>query len=82
MEVRYTITRDQKPTVDQIAMIDAAAERQQELLKQGRKNEVYDEDSPGTDPITTPERYAAMMRAVDERKRRIANKEPLLKVYS
>ena len=33
----------------------------------------YDEDNPPIDPITTPELYNAMMQAVAERNRRIAN---------
>lgn len=74
-EVRYTITRDQKPTKEQIEMINKAAERQEELLAQGRKDEVYDADSPETNPETTPERYAAMMKAVGERNRRIAERK-------
>ena len=61
-EVRYTITKDQKPTKEQIEMIEAARER----------GYVYDEDAPETDPVATPERYAAMMNAVAERNRRIA----------
>ena len=56
-EVRYTITKDQKPTKEQIEMIEAARER----------GYVYDEDAPETDPVATPERYAAMMKAVAER---------------
>lgn len=74
-EVRYTIKRDQKPTREQIKMLEAAEARQEKLLAEGRKDEVYDEDSPETDPAATPERYAAMMRAVGERNRRIADRE-------
>lgn len=60
-EVRYTITKDQKPTQSQIEMIEAARAR----------GYVNDEDAPETDPEKTPERYAAMMKAVEERNRRI-----------
>ena len=61
-EVRYSIHKGQKPTQEQIEMIEAARERGYD----------YDEDAPETDPIETPERYAAMMKAVAERNRRIA----------
>ena len=33
-----------------------------------------DEDNPEIDPIKTPEQYAALMRAVAERNRRVAEK--------
>lgn len=72
-EVKYTISRDQKPTEEQIKMIEEAARKQERLLSQGRKDEVYDEDCPETDPETTPERYEAMMKAVAARNRRIAD---------
>ena len=71
-EVKYTIRPDQKPTAEQSEMIRAARIRQDQLLAEGRKEEVYDEDSPETDPIDTPERYRAMMEAVAQRNRRIA----------
>lgn len=74
-EVRYTITRDQKPTEAQIKMMQEGRKRQDELLAQGRKNEVFDEDCPEIDPETTPERYAAMLKAVGERNRRIAERK-------
>ena len=61
-EVRYSIHKGQKPTQEQIEMIEAAHER----------GYVYDADAPETDPVKTPERYAAMMKAVAERNRRIA----------
>lgn len=60
-EIRYSITRDQKPTAEQIEMIKSAR----------AKGYTYDKDAPETDPIETPERYAAMMAAVEERNRRI-----------
>ena len=34
--------------------------------------EVYDEDNPPIDPVAAPEQYAALMRAVAARNRRIA----------
>ena len=36
--------------------------------------EVYDEENPPIDPVATPEQYAALMRAVAERNRRISGK--------
>ncbi len=72
-EVRYTITKDQRPTLDQEEMIKAARIRQEQLLTEGRKSEVYDEDCPETDSVLTPKRYEAMMNAVAERNRRIAS---------
>ena len=36
--------------------------------------EVYDEDNPPIDPATSPEQYAALMRAVVERNRRITTR--------
>lgn len=61
-KVRYSVSRNQKPTPEQVAMIEAACKREY----------TYDTDSPETDPEKTPERYAAMMNAVAERNRRIA----------
>ena len=61
-EVRYVMERDRKITEEEIAMIEAARELP----------EAYDEDNPPIDPIETPEQYAALMRAVGERNRRIA----------
>ena len=53
-------------------MVQDARIKQEELLREGKKSEVYDEDSPETDPVRTPKRYEAMMNAVAERNRRIA----------
>lgn len=72
-EVRYTITKDQKPTAEEIQMIRSAKKRQDELLAQGKDDEVYDEDCPSTDPDTSPERYQALLKAVGDRNRRIAD---------
>ena len=36
--------------------------------------ETFDADNPPIDPATTPEQYAALMRAVGERNRRIAGR--------
>ncbi|MBO4373857.1 MAG: hypothetical protein J5829_02010 [Lachnospiraceae bacterium] len=73
-DVAYTIDKDQKPTQEQINMIESARKMQDQLLAEGRLSEVYDDDCPETDPVTTPKRYEAMMRAVGQRNRRIAKK--------
>ena len=36
--------------------------------------EEYDEDNPEIDPVKTPELYAALIKAVGERNRRISKK--------
>lgn len=72
-EVRYTITKDQKPTEEQIREIEDAKKRQDALLEAGRKDEVYDDDCPEIDPVTTPEMYESLMRAVGERNKRVAS---------
>lgn len=74
-EVTYKISSDQKPTKEDIEMIRNARVRQDELLAQGKKSEVYDEDSPENSPEASPVRYQAMMNAVGERNRRIAKRE-------
>lgn len=71
-DVRYTITKDQKPTEAQIQMIQEGRKFQDSLLAQGRKDEVFDEDCPEIDPVTTPKQYQALMKAVEERDKRIA----------
>ena len=63
-EVRYVMDRSRKLTAEEIAMIEAARELP----------EAYDEDNPPIDPTSTPEQYAALMRAVGERNRRIAGR--------
>ena len=63
-EVRYTYKRGTPLTPEQIAMIEAARELPVE----------EDEDNPEIDPISTPEQYAALMRAVAERNRRVIAK--------
>lgn len=73
-DVAYTIDKDQKPTQEQISMIESARKKQDQLLAEGRLSEVYDDDCPETDPETTPKRYEAMMKAVGQRNRRIARK--------
>ena len=61
-EIPYVMERDRKITEEEIAMIVAARDLP----------ETYDEDNPPIDPVTTPESYAALMRAVAERNRRVA----------
>ena len=63
-EIRYIMEPDRKITEEEIAMIEAARELP----------EAFDEDNPPIDPAATPEQYAALMRAVGERNRRIAGR--------
>ena len=62
--IRDTMERGRKLTVEEIAMIDAARDWP----------EMFDADNPPIDPAATPAQYAALMRAVGERNRRIAGK--------
>ena len=61
-ETRYVLDYDRKISAEEIAMIEAARELP----------EIFDEDNPPIDPSSSPEQYAALMRAVAERNRRIA----------
>lgn len=63
-DVHYIYTRGTSLTPEQIAMIEAARDLPVE----------EDEDNPEIDPIKTPEQYAALMRAVAERNRRVVEK--------
>ncbi|MBR2832531.1 MAG: hypothetical protein IKE57_06380 [Oscillospiraceae bacterium] len=63
-EVRYVMEDDRKITEEEIAMIEAARELP----------ETFDADNPPIDPAAAPEQYAALMRAVGERNRRIAGR--------
>ena len=63
-DVHYTYKRGTPLTPEQIAMIEAARELPP----------VEDEDNPEIDPVATPERYAALMRAVAERNRHVIEK--------
>ena len=63
-DVHYIYKRGTALTPEQIAMIEAARDLQGE----------EDEDNPETDPVKTPERYAALMRAVAERNQRVVEK--------
>ena len=62
--VYYTYKRETPLTPEEIAMIEAARNLSVEA----------DEDNPEIDPVKTPEQYAALMRAVAERNRRVVEK--------
>lgn len=61
-DVYYELEPGTKLTPEEIAMLDAAREREP----------VFDEENPEIDPVKTPKLYAAAMNAVAERNRRIA----------
>ena len=63
-DVHFTYKRGTPLTPEEIAMIEAARNLPVE----------EDEDNPEIDPVKTPERYAALMRAVAERNRRVVEK--------
>ena len=63
-DVYFTLKRGTPLTPEQIAMIEAARDLPVE----------EDEDNPEIDPIKTPEQYAALIRAVAERNRRVVEK--------
>ena len=63
-DVHYTYKRGTPLTPEEIAMIEAARDLPVES----------DEDNPEIDPVKTPEQYAALMRAVAERNRRVMEK--------
>ena len=63
-EVHFTLKPGTPLTPEEIAMIEAARDLPFE----------NDEDNPEIDPVATPEQYAALMRAVAERNRRIVDK--------
>lgn len=63
-EIRYTLKAGQMPTEDQI----------NEVIEASKSPIVADDDCPLVDPEKTPKRYAAMMKAVAERNRRISEK--------
>ena len=64
METRYTRRMGTPLTEDEIAMIEAARDHQDE----------YDAENPFIDQETTPELYEAMMKAVAERNQRVNRK--------
>ena len=63
-DVHYTYKRGTPLTAEEVAMIEAARNLPVE----------EDEDNPEIDPVKTPEQYAALMRAVAERNRRVVEK--------
>lgn len=63
-EVSFVLKRGTEITQEEIAMIEAASVMPEE----------YDEDNPEIDPVKTPELYAALIKAVGERNRRIAKR--------
>jgi hypothetical protein len=63
-DVYYTLKSGTPLTPEEIAMIEAARDLPVEA----------DEDNPEIDPVKTPEQYAALMRAVAERNRRVTEK--------
>ena len=63
-DIHYTLKPGTPLTPEEIAMIEAARDLPVEA----------DEDNPEIDPVATPERYAALMRAVAERNRRVIEK--------
>ena len=63
-DVHYAYKRGLPLTPEEIAMIEAARNLSVEA----------DEDNPEIDPVKTPEQYAALMRAVAERNRRVVEK--------
>ena len=64
MEIRFTITPEDKLSDEQIREIEAA------------RNYVYeeDEDAPLIDPIATPELWEQALRALGDRNRRMAQR--------
>ena len=60
-DIHFTLKPGTSLTPEEIAMIEAARDLPIE----------EDEDNPEIDPVKTPEQYAALMRAVAERNRRV-----------
>ena len=63
-EINFILKRGTELTSEEKAMIEAASVMPEE----------YDEDNPEIDPVKTPELYAALIKAVGERNRRISKK--------
>ena len=63
-DVFFTLDPNVPLTPEQIAMIEAARDLPP----------VEDEENPAIDPVKTPRQYAALLRAVAERNRRITEK--------
>ena len=64
-DVHYTHKRGTPLTPEEVAMIEAARDLPVEA----------DEDNPEIDLVKAPEQYAALMRAVTERNRRVVEKQ-------
>lgn len=64
-EVHFVLERGTKLSDEEIAMIEAARNLPESI----------DEDNPPIDPVATPEQYNALMRAVAERNRRVAESQ-------
>ena len=60
-DIHFTLKPGTPLTPEDIAMIEAVRDLPVEA----------DEDNPEIDPVKTPEQYAALMRAVAERNRRV-----------
>lgn len=63
-EITFKLRRGSQLSEEEIAMIKEASSI----------DPVYDEDNPEIDPVSTPEQYEALMRAVAERNRRISGR--------
>lgn len=63
-EINYVLKCGTELSPEEIAMIEAASLMPDE----------YDEDNPEIDPVKTPELYAALIKAVGERNRRISKR--------
>lgn len=70
--VRYRLKPGDKITDEEREMLRKAQEKQDQLLAEGRYDEVYDDDCPSTDPDQNPKLYAAFEKAAEERNRRLA----------
>ena len=64
-DIKYRFKCGQKLTQKQIDEIENAK----------KLPVTFDEDSPEIDPVKTPELYAALMKAVGERNRRVTGKD-------
>ena len=62
-DIHFTLKAGQPLTSEEIAMIEAARDLPVE----------EDADNPEIDPVKTPEQYAALMRAVAKRNRRVVD---------
>ena len=63
-EIKYRLKNGQELTEDQIKEVEASRDIPI----------TFGDDSPEIDPVKTPQLFSAMMNAVGERNRRIANR--------